>query len=46
MRKNIDLDELVSPPANEADNRQPNFPTRLEISLVNLEDPNVIGLDT
>ena len=46
MRKNIDLDELVSPPATEADNRQPTFPTRLEISLVNLDDPNVVGLDT
>lgn len=28
------------------DNRQPTFPTRLEISLVSLEDPNVVGLDT
>ncbi|SRR6266481_996446 len=46
MRKNIDLDELVSPRANEADNRQPTVPTRLEISLVSIEDPNVVGLDT
>jgi hypothetical protein len=46
MRKTIELDDLVSHPANKADNQQPTFPTRLEISLVNLDDPHVVGLDT
>jgi len=46
MQKTIDLDDLVNHRANKADNRQPTFPTLLEISLLNLDDRNVVGLDT
>lgn len=46
MRKTIDLGDFVSHPANKTDNRHPTFPTRVEVSLVDLENANVVGPDT